>query len=179
MPGFRKLPLLSARELTGIGSFLDQLKDSTKFNKRLGKLEEMKKEINAAILVYGKASDIDGLNSAALVKAKEAQVFSDEAKGFLNETRKKIVSDRADADVFVTELKDKARKDFSDREAALRGGENTLREAEAKNLKLSKELSKRDTDVSNELVKTKMLQDTLQNGIDLLRVAITEASQAL
>lgn len=179
MPGFRTLPLLSARELTGIGSFLDQLKDSTKFNKRLGKLEEMKKEINAAILVYGKASEIDGLNSAALVKAKEAQVLSDEAKGFLNETRKKIVSDRADVDVFVTELKDKASRDFSAREAALREGENTLREAGERSRKLSSELSQRDTDLSNELVKTKMLQDTLQNGIDSLRVAIAEASKAL
>ena len=179
MPVFRTLPLLSARELAGIGSFLDQLKDSTKFNKRLGQLEEIKKEINVAILVYGKASEIDGLNSAALVKAKEAQVLSDEAKDLLNETRKKIVSDLADADVFVTELKDKARKDFSSREVALREGQNVLRESEVRNRKLSRDLSQRDADLSNEAIKTKMLQDTLQNGIDSLRVAIVEANKAL
>ena len=179
MPTFRKLPLLSARELTGIGSFLDQLKDSTKFNERLGKLEKIKKEINAAILVYGKASEIDGLNSAALVKAKEAQVLSDEAKGLLNETRKKIVSDKADADAFVTDLKDKARKQFSAREVALREGENALRESQERSRKLSRDLSQRDADLSNEAIKTKMLQDTLQNGIDSLRVSITEASKAL
>lgn len=168
---------IAVAPIPGVKDFLTLLafiQDSKAAGEYIAKLELTRQEINSLIGVYGKASEIDGLNAKAGSALNDAQATLEAAKGQADEIiakanaeAEKVRSDAAAAASQVTQ----ERKDFD----TYRAGQLVTINAEVTRLeKLGAEVGAREAAANAALSSANALKQQLSDRLLKIRAATAE-----
>jgi hypothetical protein len=175
----RPLRIISGKDLDEIHDFLGELKDGEEYKKRLAALEDLKKEINALIEVYGKASDIDRLRSNALRDEEQATKALDSALATKNEAKAEASKMELDAKARASDILAAANAQFTEREHLLNDGEADLGAREKALAKSIDDVAGREAASSAVMEEAIAIRNTYTEAVASLKKAIADTQRAL
>jgi len=179
MAKYKKLDVLSPKELREIQGFLVELKDATLFKGRLKELEDLKISINDRIELYGKAKEMSRLNSEAAVNREESKKILDKALADRDKAKDEIAADKAASREFITERESVAQARIADREEALRAGERAIGVREKVLAKANDQLIAKDLQVAADLTLAKEIRTKYTEAVASLKATIESTQRAL
>lgn len=179
MARYRKLDVLSPKELGEIQGFLAELKDAKLFGERLDELEALKVAINGRIEIYGKAKEMSRLNSEAAVNREESKKILDQALVDRETSKTEIAADKAASRKFITEREGAAQLRIASREKALLDGETDLGAREKVIAKANDSLIAMDLRVAADMALAKEIRTKYTEAVASLTTEIARIQKAL
>jgi hypothetical protein len=179
MARYRKLDILSPKELGEIQGFLGELKDATLFKARLKELEDLKAEINAAIEIHGKTQQIDGLLSDAIIREEASRNVQEQLLKDRDAASREIDVEKAASRQLIADRERDAQARIADREKALVDGERDLGEREKVLAKANDALIAKDLRVAQDLSDAKNIRRIYTEAVASLKAALERELEAL
>ena len=174
----KRLDVLDSRDLSGINTFLDGLKDPL-YKARLKELEAIKVKINGLIAVHGKVTEIEAFRTKARQLKEGAQKLADEALLDRTSASVEIKAAKAASAKGISERESASVAKITDREHALVDGERALDDRSKVLEEANTDLLSRESDLALDMMKAEEIRTKYTEAVASLNAAIERTQKAL